>query len=1382
MIFLIRLPVANNAKRWYIINNIKLLIFLISNSFIAVGLYTMKYKFLFTILLFSSFLIAFSAKAFLCETDTTIDGYRCKSSEGKSWCYMQGSLSDRCRAESVTSCPTIPNGTNTFSCSNNACNLTCNGGWTNCSGVCHANVGLPANCSSFNQCNDTCTACSQGYELIGGVCVGATLKLGPDSVGSGGVIYNSANPTVYVSSNVGIGTTNASGAKLELNGLSILSNSAGANYNENIRLPVSPVNSCSSIVMGGTGTSGTGVGQWTTYKCANNKYEINYNAVDVLTIDTAGYVGIGTNGPNYKLEVNGNIGFTAGSTGINFDNATSYTGWAGNKFISGAGGAFGTSKSLVFNVPTGQGFEFSQNGSDKVVINTSGNVGIASDLNVAGLSTLSGGAVIQNRYFGGSNGGTGQWVKLATIKISSAWSSFKFRVNIASRYYSSNVEVSGYTNSSPSSAGINYVINDAIGGAGFSNSDILVGRTWDGSSEVYDLWIFSNGWSALSYSVPNYYRSGTITDPVFYQDVVSAGAPGGFTQSSYASNNGYLGSVQTVAVGNGWEDHLNLYSNDATNRWNFLVDNGWSDTLRIAYNGGSVEAMDILNDGRVGIGTNWPNYKLDVNGEANFSGNVRISGDYPFLNYSATNRSTLLGNWPGSYYWGIGNGAGNHEVRIGATDYTGAWVGTGDTNLFVDGTVTATTFSGSISNADAVGGVGISRIVYGDSGHKTTALGTDISTDQSSGFYDSYQYSGGPVGANWTHYLINEHRSGGYQMILAQPFWTDQLYVQRVDNSGKHAWRAIIDSGNIGSQTVSNSDMVDSLHVTSSGRNNEASKVVKTDGNGYLQTGYINSSNGDENNASNPNRVWGTNGSDSYLRTYRTSSLSVSYAATAGNVNDLSGTWDTGDNYFLSNEGASAHISDGSRAFNLEAYSTDHGPAGMSFHRSGDYAVNMGLDHDNVFRIGGWSAPVDRWQLDMNGNEWSAGNQWLGGNLTMNNGSPTIFFQDTDHRSAMIHNNSNIFYVLRGCGNNSTSWCTYNSRWPLEINLENNRATFGGSVYATAPAYNYTDGSIGGWFVADTSGYGGGEGPDSGGVYGTGGDWGVWGTGPRIGVYGSSTGGGTGVSGYGSTGVRGYGTWGLYGQTYDNSGRGVYGWAGADSSSAVGVYGMAWYAEQLNAYAGYFNGKVDMINTQLAIQPPSGRPGLFTIRPSGNGSWWNIANTYNGSYLMFRTADARTWNDTTSWGTVNNQMMLSTAGSLTMYNGVQYKPSGGSWTASSDLRLKKDVSSISGTEALDKLSRLNGITYKWINPEEHNNDTSQRAAIMAQNLQQVFPDWVSKSDPTGKDQNLIPAGDSVLNVTYPNDFNAYLIEAIKELKKQNDDLKARLDKLEQVVK
>jgi hypothetical protein len=54
----------------------------------------------------------------------------------------------------------------------------------------------------------------------------------------------------------------------------------------------------------------------------------------------------------------------------------------------------------------------------------------------------------------------------------------------------------------------------------------------------------------------------------------------------------------------------------------------------------------------------------------------------------------------------------------------------------------------------------------------------------------------------------------------------------------------------------------------------------------------------------------------------------------------------------------------------LQAYSTSGLGAIMGFHRGGVYAVNFGLDSDNVMRIGGWSASANLWQLDMSGNNY----------------------------------------------------------------------------------------------------------------------------------------------------------------------------------------------------------------------------------------------------------------------------------------------------------------------------------------------------------------------------------------------------------------------------
>lgn len=97
-------------------------------------------------------------------------------------------------------------------------------------------------------------------------------------------------------------------------------------------------------------------------------------------------------------------------------------------------------------------------------------------------------------------------------------------------------------------------------------------------------------------------------------------------------------------------------------------------------------------------------------------------------------------------------------------------------------------------------------------------------------------------------------------------------------------------------------------------------------------------------------------------------------ATTASNTTSISSavssgyTW-TGAQYFQSNQNTASGVNTAP----LQAYSSSGG-AIMAFHRSGVYAINMGLDNDNVFRIGGWSASANLFQMDMSGNLTMAGN------------------------------------------------------------------------------------------------------------------------------------------------------------------------------------------------------------------------------------------------------------------------------------------------------------------------------------------------------------------------------------------------------------------------
>ena len=89
-------------------------------------------------------------------------------------------------------------------------------------------------------------------------------------------------------------------------------------------------------------------------------------------------------------------------------------------------------------------------------------------------------------------------------------------------------------------------------------------------------------------------------------------------------------------------------------------------------------------------------------------------------------------------------------------------------------------------------------------------------------------------------------------------------------------------------------------------------------------------------------------------------------------------------------------------------------------------------------------------------------------NLYIKNTAPTIYLRDTDHISSMIHQNSNVFYVLRADAADDTDWTTYttldaaNNRWPLTMNLTNaSHSVAFGSYNITAGGYTvYHSGNI----------------------------------------------------------------------------------------------------------------------------------------------------------------------------------------------------------------------------------------------------------------------------------------------------------------------------------
>lgn len=71
------------------------------------------------------------------------------------------------------------------------------------------------------------------------------------------------------------------------------------------------------------------------------------------------------------------------------------------------------------------------------------------------------------------------------------------------------------------------------------------------------------------------------------------------------------------------------------------------------------------------------------------------------------------------------------------------------------------------------------------------------------------------------------------------------------------------------------------------------------------------------------------------------------------------------------------------------------------------------------------------------------------GAVQINNSSPTLWLQDTDHKSAAIHVNSNLCYILRSAAVNATSWDSGpNGRHPMMLSLDTGDVVFSGNVTA----------------------------------------------------------------------------------------------------------------------------------------------------------------------------------------------------------------------------------------------------------------------------------------------------------------------------------------------
>ena len=419
--------------------------------------------------------------------------------------------------------------------------------------------------------------------------------------------------------------------------------------------------------------------------------------------------------------------------------------------------------------------------------------------------------------------------------------------------------------------------------------------------------------------------------------------------------------------------------------------------------------------------------------------------------------------------------------------------------------------------------------------------------------------------------------------------------------------------------------------------------------------------------------------------------------------------------------------------------------------------------------------------------------RWDAGTFVLRSGSPTIYFRDTDHNSAMIHVNSNIFYVLRG-GNDTESWAQVNSQWPLEINLTNNNAQFGGIVTAITDmrAPIFYDSNNTGYYVDPASNS-------------------VINTMSMIGSLSMGTGGLIVGRTSASTDVNtanDTGSFSAMGNTSTvasmsfhrssayaiNMGLGtdnvfrIGGWSASSDALTLGGTGILSALADMRAPVFY-----DKDNTGYYTNP-AGTSVMSSIALGGAGSvpqgvlWMSgelwisgnnnkVAFTSDGSTDNTPNASIRCSGTGAGDLVVQNWSGSASQDNFYVFGASRDAAAAGNITAYySDERLKTKTGIIDN--ALDKVMSLEGFTYieNELARSVGYNNQKQQVGLSAQKVKAVLPEAVALApfdyDPQEDGTIVSKSGEDYLTVDYSR-LVPLLIEAIKELKAEIEELKAR---------
>ncbi|MGH7134044.1 MAG: tail fiber domain-containing protein [Phycisphaerales bacterium] len=201
-------------------------------------------------------------------------------------------------------------------------------------------------------------------------------------------------------------------------------------------------------------------------------------------------------------------------------------------------------------------------------------------------------------------------------------------------------------------------------------------------------------------------------------------------------------------------------------------------------------------------------------------------------------------------------------------------------------------------------------------------------------------------------------------------------------------------------------------------------------------------------------------------------------------------------------------------------------------------------------------------------------------------------------------------------------------------------------------------------------------------------------------------------------------------------------------------------------------GQVYTFRTQF-VNAPTFSLQLFDSYPGGISSAGSDTDLWFKTYVTTGTSLLKL--------NANNVGINTDAPNATLsVNGTASKPGGGAWSTFSDARLKQDIRPLDN--ALARLLRLHGVSFAYTDPAAIGELAGPRVGFVAQDVETVFPDWVSTAAGAGGYKMLTIRGFEALAVEALRDLRAEKDAQIESLRRENTELKAQLDRIEAALK